>query len=52
MAGGQCAEPGGYPVDGLGVVREFLDAGALPTLHDRYGLSMDAIVATVLRELG
>jgi transketolase len=30
----------------------FLDAGALPTLHERYGLSTDQIVATVLRELG
>lgn len=29
----------------------FLDAGALPTLHDRYGLSTDAIIARVLREL-
>src|SRR5262245_3061224 len=28
MPGGQCAEPGGHPVDGLRVVREFLDAGA------------------------
>lgn len=25
----------------------FLDAGALPTLHDRYGLSTDAVVAQV-----
>jgi hypothetical protein len=25
----------------------FLDAGALPTLHDRYGLSTDKIVQTV-----
>ncbi|MDQ5819614.1 MAG: transketolase family protein, partial [Actinomycetota bacterium] len=31
---------------------EFLDAGALPTLHDRYGLSADAIVARVKAELG
>ncbi len=31
---------------------EFLDAGALPTLHDRYGLSTDRIVAKVLDELG
>jgi transketolase len=30
----------------------FLDAGALPTLHDRYGLSTDRIVAHVLAELG
>jgi len=26
---------------------EFLDAGALPTLHDRYGLSVDAVAARV-----
>ena len=26
----------------------FLDAGALPTLHRRYGLDVDSIVATVL----
>ncbi|MGW0026364.1 transketolase family protein [Rhodococcus sp. NPDC003383] len=31
---------------------EFLDAGALPTLHDRYGLSTDRVVAKVLAELG
>src|SRR4051794_34511283 len=31
---------------------EFLAAGALPTLHDRYGLSTDAIVARVKTELG
>jgi transketolase len=31
---------------------EFLDAGALPTLHDRYGLSVQRIVAKVLAELG
>ncbi|AZS38169.1 1-deoxy-D-xylulose-5-phosphate synthase [Microbacterium lemovicicum] len=31
---------------------EFLDAGALPTLHDRYGLSVQRIVARVLGELG
>ena len=30
----------------------FLDAGALPTLHDRYGLSTDAVVARVVEELG
>jgi transketolase len=29
----------------------FLAAGALPTLHDRYGLSTDAIVAKVKAEL-
>jgi transketolase len=31
---------------------EFLAAGALPTLHDRYGLSTDAVVARVKAELG
>ncbi|MEN0136544.1 MAG: transketolase C-terminal domain-containing protein [Rhodococcus sp. (in: high G+C Gram-positive bacteria)] len=30
---------------------EFLDAGALPTLHERYGLSTDRIVAKILDEL-
>jgi transketolase len=25
----------------------FLDAGALPTLHDRYGISVDAMVASI-----
>ena len=30
---------------------EFLDAGALPTLHDRYGLSTDAVVSRVKAEL-
>jgi transketolase len=30
---------------------QFLDAGALPTLHDRYGLSIQKIVAKVLAEL-
>lgn len=31
---------------------EFLAAGALPTLHDRYGLSTSSIVKRVLDELG
>ena len=30
----------------------FLDAGALPTLHARYGLSTDAVVARVKAEFG
>ncbi len=34
-------------VDPIGLPDEFLDAGALPTLHDRYGLSVDSIVARV-----
>jgi transketolase len=36
----------------IGLPDEFLDAGALPTLHERYGLSRSRIVATVLAELG
>ncbi|MFS0735179.1 transketolase C-terminal domain-containing protein [Microbacterium sp. 1P10UB] len=35
----------------IGLPDAFLDAGALPTLHERYGLSTDAIVEKVLREL-
>lgn len=31
---------------------EFLDAGALPTLHDRYGLSVNAVVEQVKTWLG
>jgi transketolase len=31
---------------------EFLAAGALPTLHDRYGLSTDAVIARLKAELG
>ncbi|MBK1783288.1 transketolase family protein [Prauserella sp. ASG 168] len=31
---------------------EFLDAGALPTLHERYGLATSTIVDKVLGELG
>ncbi|MFD4253696.1 transketolase family protein [Amycolatopsis thermoflava] len=31
---------------------EFLAAGALPTLHDRYGLATDRVVERVLAELG
>ncbi len=31
---------------------EFLDAGALPTLHDRYGLSVAAVVSRVKTWLG
>jgi transketolase len=30
---------------------QFLAAGALPTLHDRYGLSIDALVARIKNEL-
>ncbi|MNG95632.1 1-deoxy-D-xylulose-5-phosphate synthase [compost metagenome] len=30
---------------------QFLDAGALPTLHDRYGISKDVMVANIQRWL-
>lgn len=30
----------------------FLDAGALPTLHDRYGISKDVMVSNILKWLG
>ncbi|MFC8679384.1 transketolase family protein [Streptomyces griseorubiginosus] len=35
----------------IGLPDEFLAAGALPTLHDRYGLSVEAIKRRVKREL-
>lgn len=35
----------------VGLPDEFLAAGALPTLHERYGLSTPRIVATVLAQL-
>jgi transketolase len=31
----------------IGLPDQFLDAGALPTLHDRYGISTDAVAASV-----
>lgn len=31
----------------IGLPDEFLDAGALPTLHDRYGISTSAMCATI-----
>jgi transketolase len=39
------AQPGGFKLAGLPDV--FLDAGALPTLHDRYGISCDALAARI-----
>ncbi|MGF7177594.1 transketolase family protein [Azospirillum doebereinerae] len=36
----------------IGLPDEFLDAGALPTLHDRYGISTDAMSATIKGWLG
>jgi transketolase len=36
----------------IGLPDEFLAAGALPTLHDRYGLSTDEVVARIKLDLG
>ena len=36
----------------IGLPDAFLDAGALPTLHERYGLSTDRVVAAVQDRLG
>jgi transketolase len=36
----------------IGLPDKFLDAGALPTLHERYGLATTSIVERVLSELG
>lgn len=36
----------------IGLPDEFLDAGALPTLHDRYGLSVEAVCTSVKEWLG
>ncbi len=41
----------GKQITPIGLPDEFLAAGALPTLHDRYGLSTQRIVATVLDRL-
>lgn len=35
------------PFHQIGLPDEFLDAGALPTLHDRYGLSTQSLVSAV-----
>ena len=35
------------PFRQIGLPDAFLDAGALPTLHDRYGISTAAVVAAV-----
>lgn len=35
------------PFRQIGLPDEFLDAGALPTLHDQYGISVDGITAQV-----
>jgi len=36
----------------LGLPDAFLDAGALPTLHDRYGISAEKVSASIKRWLG
>lgn len=36
----------------IGLPDEFLDAGALPTLHDQYGLSTEAVCCSVRNWLG
>ncbi|MGD6741578.1 transketolase family protein [Streptomyces sp. BH106] len=41
----------GKPVLPIALPDEFIDAGALPTLHDRYGLAADRIVEKVLKSL-
>lgn len=41
----------GRRVGAIGLPDAFLDAGALPTLHDKYGLSTDTVVARVLADL-
>jgi len=39
----------GRRIEPVALPDEFLDAGALPTLHDRYGLATDRIVERVLQ---
>lgn len=41
----------GKKVSPIGLPDEWIDAGALPTLHDKYGLSTDSVVARVLADL-
>ena len=38
-------QPAGFQMAGL--PDEFLDAGALPTLHDRYGISRDVLAVRI-----
>lgn len=41
----------GKQVTPIALPDEFLAAGALPTLHERYGLSTARIISTVLDQL-
>ncbi|MGN6659660.1 MAG: transketolase family protein [Achromobacter mucicolens] len=43
-------QPAGFQLAGL--PDAFLDAGALPTLHDRYGISREALASRIKRWLG
>jgi transketolase len=43
-------QPAGFQLTGL--PDAFLDAGALPTLHDRYGISREALGARIKAWLG
>jgi len=43
-------QPAGFKLAGL--PDAFLDAGALPTLHDRYGISCDALASRIKNWLG
>jgi transketolase len=43
-------QPAGFELAGL--PDAFLDAGALPTLHERYGISLDALAARIKGWLG
>jgi len=43
-------QPAGFQLAGL--PDAFLDAGALPTLHDRYGISREALAGRIKRWLG
>jgi len=42
----------GKKLGAIALPDQFIDAGSLPTLHDRYGLSTEAVVSRVLAELG
>ncbi|MBC7485023.1 MAG: transketolase family protein [Rhizobacter sp.] len=44
-----CVQPAAFQLAGL--PDTFLDAGALPTLHDRYGISRDALADRIKRWL-
>jgi len=43
-------QPASFQLAGL--PDAFLDAGALPTLHDRYGISIDGLASRIRNWLG